>query len=80
MVLHGNDSTYGLSAAIWTRDVSRAHKVARALKAGRIWINTYGETDPVMPFGGFKRSRLGHEFGAESILTYTETKLVQIRF
>ncbi|MGC4250104.1 MAG: aldehyde dehydrogenase family protein [Sphingobium sp.] len=79
-VFQGNESTYGLAAGIWTRDISRAHKVARALKAGRIWINTYGETDPVMPFGGFKQSGLGREFGAESIETYTETKSIQIRF
>ncbi|ETI63445.1 betaine-aldehyde dehydrogenase [Sphingobium sp. C100] len=79
-VFKGNDTTYGLAAGIWTKDVGRAHKVARALKAGRIWINTYGETDPVMPFGGFKQSGIGREFGAESIAAYTETKAVQIRF
>ena len=79
-VFKGNETTYGLAAGIWTRDVSRAHKVARKLKAGRIWINTYGETDPVMPFGGFKQSGIGREFGAESIAAYTETKAVQVRF
>jgi phenylacetaldehyde dehydrogenase len=79
-IFQGNESTYGLAAGIWTRDISRAHKVARALRAGRIWINTYGETDPVMPFGGFKQSGLGREFGAESIEAYTETKSIQLRF
>jgi acyl-CoA reductase-like NAD-dependent aldehyde dehydrogenase len=79
-IFQGNESTYGLAAGIWTRDISRAHKVARALRAGRIWINTYGETDPVMPFGGFKQSGLGREFGAESLAAFTETKSVQIRF
>jgi acyl-CoA reductase-like NAD-dependent aldehyde dehydrogenase len=79
-VLKGNDTTYGLAAGIWTRDLSRAHKVAHALKAGRIWVNTYGESDPVMPFGGFKQSGVGREFGAESIASYTETKAIQIRF
>lgn len=79
-VFKGNDSTYGLAAGIWTRDISRAHKVAKALRAGRIWINTYGETDAVMPFGGFKESGLGREFGVDSIMTYTETKSVQVRF
>ncbi|MFT3975777.1 MAG: aldehyde dehydrogenase family protein [Sphingomonas bacterium] len=79
-IFQGNDSTYGLAAGIWTKDVSRAHTVARALKAGRIWINTYGETDPVMPFGGFKQSGIGREFGAESLAAYTENKSIQIRF
>ena len=79
-VFQGNDSTYGLAAGIWTRDISRAHKVARAIRAGRVWINTFGETDPVMPFGGFKQSGLGREFGIDSIMAYTETKSVQVRF
>jgi len=75
----GNDTIYGLAGGIWTRDISRAHRVARALKGGRIWINTFGETDPVMPFGGFKQSGIGREFGAESIAAYTEIKSVQVR-
>jgi phenylacetaldehyde dehydrogenase len=75
-----NDSTYGLAGGIWTRDIGRAHKIARALKGGRIWINTFGETDPAMPFGGFKQSGIGREFGAESIMTYTEPKSVMVRY
>ena len=75
-----NESTYGLAGGIWTRDIGRGHKIARALKGGRIWINTFGETDPVMPFGGFKQSGLGREFGAESIMTYTEPKSVMVRY
>lgn len=80
VIEQGNDSTYGLAAGIWTRDISRAHKVARALKGGRIWINTFGETEPVMPFGGYKQSGLGREFGAESISAYTQTKSIQVRY
>lgn len=75
-----NDSTYGLAGGVWTSDIGRGHKIARALKGGRIWINTFGETDPVMPFGGFKQSGLGREFGAESIMTYTEPKSVMVRY
>jgi len=79
-VLQGNDTTYGLSAAVWTKDVSRAHKVVKALKAGRLWINTFGESDPAMAFGGYKQSGWGREFGAESIEAYTQTKSVMVRF
>lgn len=78
-VLQGNDTTYGLSAAVWTRDIARAHKVVRALKAGRVWINTYGEADPAMPFGGYKQSGWGREFGQESIDAYTQVKAVMLR-
>ncbi|NIE64462.1 aldehyde dehydrogenase family protein [Burkholderia sp. Ax-1719] len=78
-VLQGNDTSYGLSAAVWTRDVSRAHKVVRALKAGRLWINTFGESDPAMAFGGYKQSGWGREFGQESIEAYTQTKSIMVR-
>lgn len=78
-VFKGNDTMYGLAAGVWTRDVSRAHKVARALKAGRVWINTYGEGGPVMSFGGFKQSGYGREQGAEAIDAYTQTKSVLLR-
>ncbi|MEN5215117.1 aldehyde dehydrogenase family protein [Pseudomonas pudica] len=78
-VLQGNDTSYGLSAAVWTRDIARAHKVVRALKAGRVWINTYGEADPAMPFGGYKQSGWGREFGQESIEAYTQVKAVMLR-
>jgi len=78
-VFQGNDTTYGLAAGVWTRDVSRAHKVARALKAGRIWINTYGQSGPIMTFGGYKQSGYGREQGAEAIEAYTQTKSVLLR-
>jgi phenylacetaldehyde dehydrogenase len=78
-ILKSNDTEYGLAAAVWTRDVSRAQRVARALKSGRGWINTYAEGDPVMSFGGYKQSGFGRQMGAESIEAYTQTKSVMMR-
>ncbi|XAH21994.1 aldehyde dehydrogenase family protein [Xylophilus sp. GW821-FHT01B05] len=78
-IFQGNDNEYGLAAAVWTKDVGRAHRVARALKAGRVWINTYAEGDPVMSFGGYKQSGYGRELGAESMEAFTQTKSVLLR-
>ena len=78
-VLQGNDTTYGLAAAVWTRDVSRAHAVARRLKAGTVWINCYMVLDPMSPFGGYKQSGLGREMGKEGIEHYTELKSVFVK-
>jgi len=78
-VLKGNDTEYGLASAVWTRDIARAHRVARAMKAGRVWINTYAEADPVMSMGGYKQSGFGREMGSESIDAYTQTKSVFMR-
>jgi acyl-CoA reductase-like NAD-dependent aldehyde dehydrogenase len=78
-VFQGNDTSYGLAAAVWTRDVSRALKVARALKAGTVWINTYGGSDPISPFGGYKQSGFGRELGIHSLDLYTQIKSVYVK-
>ncbi|WP_138469053.1 aldehyde dehydrogenase [Poseidonocella sp. HB161398] len=71
-----NDSVYGLAASIWTRDISAAHKLAKKVKAGSVWINQHNFYDPALPFGGYKQSGWGREEGAEAIRTFTEVKAV----
>ncbi|MGH7933043.1 MAG: aldehyde dehydrogenase family protein [Candidatus Binataceae bacterium] len=75
-VLQGNDTNYGLAAAVWTRDIGRAHTIARKLKAGTVWINCYGALDAISPFGGYKQSGFGRELGRHSIELYTQIKSV----
>lgn len=74
-----NDTRFGLAAGVWTNDISRAHQVARALRAGTVWVNTYGVFDASMPFGGVKESGWGREMGAEVLGDYTELKTVCIK-
>jgi aldehyde dehydrogenase (NAD+) len=71
-----NRNAYGLAAAIWTRDIKKAHALSRRLKAGTVWINTYGLMDAALPFGGFKQSGFGRELGMHAIEHYTELKSV----
>jgi acyl-CoA reductase-like NAD-dependent aldehyde dehydrogenase len=73
-----NGTRYGLAAGIWTRDVKRAHRLARALKAGTVWINTYNIYDPASPFGGYKMSGFGRELGAHALEHYTQVKSVWV--
>jgi aldehyde dehydrogenase (NAD+) len=75
-VSQANDSLYGLAAAVWTKDVKKAHQIARAVKAGTVWVNTYNLYDVALPFGGFKQSGFGRELGKEALDQYTMTKSV----
>jgi len=71
-----NRNQYGLAAAIWTRDLKKAHQVSRQLRAGTVWINTYGLMDAALPFGGYKSSGFGRELGQAALEHYTEIKTV----
>jgi phenylacetaldehyde dehydrogenase len=71
-----NDSEYGLGAGIWTRDISKAHALAKKLRAGTVWINCYNVFDAALPFGGYKQSGWGREMGHEVLNAYTEVKAV----
>ncbi|WP_320668962.1 aldehyde dehydrogenase family protein [Patulibacter defluvii] len=73
-----NDTSYGLAAAVWTRDLSRAHVLADRLSAGTVWVNTYNVFDPALPFGGLRDSGLGRDLGEAALLGFTEPKSVVI--
>ncbi|MDO8614005.1 MAG: aldehyde dehydrogenase family protein [Dehalococcoidia bacterium] len=73
-----NGTIYGLAAGIWTRDISRAHRLAAALQAGTVWINCYNMVDPAAPFGGYKMSGYGRDLGGEALGQYTHTKAVWV--
>ncbi|MCA8993360.1 MAG: aldehyde dehydrogenase family protein [Planctomycetaceae bacterium] len=79
LVSDANDSIYGLAAAVWTRDISKGHQIARRMRAGSVWVNCYNVFDAALPFGGYKQSGWGREMGYEAINLYTETKAVTVQ-
>ena len=78
VVRQANYTPYGLAAAVWTKDVQRAHRVAHALKAGTVWINAYRAISFTAPFGGYKESGIGRENGLEALHEYTQLKTVWV--
>jgi acyl-CoA reductase-like NAD-dependent aldehyde dehydrogenase len=77
-VLQSNDTRYGLGAGVWTRDVGKAHRVARSLQAGTVWINCYNVYDSASPFGGYKESGFGRDLGRSALDTFTQTKSIWV--
>ncbi len=77
-IARANDTPYGLAAAVWTRDVKKAHYVARKIQAGTVWINTYNIYDTAAPFGGYKASGFGREMSAHALEHYTQVKSVWV--
>jgi acyl-CoA reductase-like NAD-dependent aldehyde dehydrogenase len=75
-IARANDSDYGLAAAVWTRDIKKAHYVAKRLMAGTVWVNTYNVYDTAAPFGGYKQSGFGREMGMHALEHYTQVKTV----
>jgi len=73
-----NDTAYGLGSGLWTRDLQRAHRFAREIHAGMVWINCYKRAHPGSPFGGVGESGYGREMGFEAMREYTEARSVWI--
>jgi aldehyde dehydrogenase (NAD+) len=78
VIKRANTTDYGLAAAVWTRDIGKAHAIADRIRAGTVWINCYDVFDAAAPFGGFKRSGIGRELGEKALDNYTELKTVTI--
>lgn len=78
MVARANNTNFGLAAAVWTRDIGKAHRFAKEVRAGTIWVNCYDVFDAAAPFGGFKESGLGRELGEAGLDAYTEKKTVTV--
>ncbi len=77
-IARANDSPYGLAAAVWTKDIKKAHHVARKLQAGTVWVNSYNVYDTAVPFGGYKQSGFGREMSVHALEHYTQLKSVWV--
>ena len=79
VITRSNETNYGLAASVWTSDINKAHKVARGLKAGTVWVNCHNIFDANAPFGGYKQSGYGREMGVHALESYTQIKNVIIQ-
>jgi phenylacetaldehyde dehydrogenase len=80
MIAQVNDTSYGLAASIWTNDLSRAMDLIPRIEAGTVYVNTHVPVDPNLPFGGYKQSGIGRDFGPQALDAYLETKSVCIAY
>jgi acyl-CoA reductase-like NAD-dependent aldehyde dehydrogenase len=79
VVLRANDTAYGLAAEVWTRDVGHVHGLAKRIRAGTIWVNCALVSDYSMPFGGYRQSGWGREYGLEGLDAFQQTKSVFVK-
>jgi len=79
VVQRANKNIYGLAAAVWTQDITKAHAIADGVRAGTVWVNCYDVFDAAAPFGGFKQSGIGRELGEYGLANYTEVKTVTVK-
>jgi aldehyde dehydrogenase (NAD+) len=79
VIKRANKNMYGLAAAVWTRDIEKAHAIANSVRAGTVWVNCYDVFDAAAPFGGYKMSGLGRELGEYGLHNYTEVKTVTVK-
>ncbi|MGB8756181.1 MAG: aldehyde dehydrogenase family protein, partial [Pseudolabrys sp.] len=79
VIERANNTTYGLAAAVWTRDIGKAHAIANGVRAGTVWVNCYDVFDAAAPFGGFKQSGLGREECFEEMLAFTQEKNIHVK-
>jgi aldehyde dehydrogenase (NAD+) len=79
LIKRANATTFGLGSGVWTRDVSKAHQMAKAIRAGSVWVNCYQAMDPAVPFGGYKMSGYGRESGKQHVEEYLNVKAVWIK-
>jgi aldehyde dehydrogenase (NAD+) len=79
LIERANKTMYGLAAAVWTRDIGKAHQIANSVRAGTVWVNCYDVFDAAAPFGGFKQSGIGRELGEYGLQQYCEIKTVTVK-